>query len=51
VVWDLEQNHERQSFDGVGDSWIEWLIFSNDDKVLLSNLGKFDLDTGHWEFK
>jgi hypothetical protein len=49
VVWDLELDHEFRSIDTANQIPIRWIFFSEDDKVLLTSQGNFDLDTGHWD--
>lgn len=49
VVWDLELDHEFRSIDTANQIPISWIIFSEDDKVLLTSQGNLELDTGHWE--
>jgi WD40 repeat protein len=49
VVWDLDRDYVKQFIDTVGAVPTQWATFSNDDKAILTNAGKFDLDTGRWD--
>jgi hypothetical protein len=49
VVWDLETNHEFRSIDTANKIPISWIVFSEDDKVILTSQGNLDLATGHWD--
>jgi WD40 repeat protein len=49
VVWDLETNHEFRSIDTANKIPISWIVFSEDDKVILTSQGNLDLGTGHWD--
>jgi WD40 repeat protein len=49
IVWDLEMDRECRSIDTANEISISWIVFSEDDKVLLTSQGNLDLETGHWE--